>query len=74
MELMIRHPRPGDMDTLLLLWNQELGCPVTAEGLASALARMAEDPAYETWVAQVDGAVAGMVTTVRVLAVGMPEG
>lgn len=74
MELMIRHPRPGDMDALLLLWNQELGCPVTAEGLASALARMAEDPAYETWVAQVDGVVAGMVTTVRVLAVGMPQG
>ena len=45
MELMIRHPRPGDMDALLLLWNQELGCPVTAEGLASALARKAEDPA-----------------------------
>ena len=45
-----------------------------AEGLASALARMAEDPAYETWVAQVDGAVAGMVTTVRALAVGMPQG
>lgn len=74
MELMIRYPRPGDMDTLLSLRNQELGCPVTAEGLASVLARMAEAPAYETWAAQADGAVAGMVTTVRMLTAGMPQG
>lgn len=71
----IREIEPRDYQAVLALWNNDLGNRrVTAENIGETYEKMAADDRYHTFVALIDGAVAGFVTAVESLAAGFPVG
>ncbi len=75
MEIVIREIQEIDYSEVLSLWNNEIGNrKLDAATMASNYERMSKNDAYKTFVAVWENKVVGFVTTVEVLAVGLPVG
>lgn len=75
MEIKIREIQEVDYPEVLSLWNTELNNhSVNEENIASDYERMSKNDDYKTFVALLDNKVVGFITTVQVLAVGLPVG
>ena len=71
---MIRAIQKQDYPAAAAIWREVLSVPVTDGELAETYAKMAEDDRYATFVAEEDGTIVGLVTTVTALAIGHPGG
>ncbi len=74
MFVIIRKITESDYESVMTIWNEVLDVPVTLETLCEIYSAMAEDDRYCTFVAEVDGIVAGLITAVHTLAIGHPGG
>ena len=75
MEIMIREIQEYDYSEVLSLWNNEIGNrKVNEANIATAYERMSRNDDYKTFVAVWENKVVGFITTVQILAVGLPEG
>ena len=75
MEIMIRPVRESDCASVTAIWRDVLDIrDATEENVSAVYARMAQDDNYVTFVADADGKAVGLVTAVKVLAVGHPGG
>ena len=70
----IRAIQKKDYPEVARIWREVLDIPVTDECLAETYAKMGQDNRYATFVAESDGRVVGLVTTVVCLAIGHPDG
>ena len=70
----IRAIQERDYPAVAAIWRDVLDVPVTDVELADTYAEMAEDDRYATFVAEEEGQVVGLVTTVTALAIGHPGG
>ncbi len=74
MSVIIRKITESDYENVITIWNEVLEIPVTSETLRETYSAMTEDDRYCTFVAEVDGIVAGLITAVHTLAIGHPGG
>lgn len=74
MSVEIRKIRESDYEAVMHIWNDVLDVPVTYETLCETYSIMDTDGRYCTFVADIDGIIAGLVTAVHVLAIGHPGG
>lgn len=74
MQIAIRKLREEDYDAVAEIWRDVLDIPVTDECLAETYEKMGGDERYASFVAEADGKVVGLVTTVMTLAIGHPNG
>ena len=70
----IRKIRETDYESVMRIWNNVLDVPVTLASLCETYNSISEDDRYCTFIAEIDGIVAGLVTAVHVLAIGHPGG
>lgn len=72
---MIREIESKDYISVAALWRDVLGfLSVTDENAVKTYEKMKDDNRYCTFVADVDGSVVGLVTTVETLAIDHPNG
>lgn len=75
MKVMIREIESKDYISVAALWRDVLGLlSVTDENTVKTYEKMKDDNRYCTFVADVDGSVVGLVTTVETLAIDHPNG
>lgn len=75
MKVMIREIESKDYISVAALWRDVLGfLSVTDENVFETYEKMKGDNRYHTFVADVDGSVVGLVTTVETLAIDHPNG
>ncbi len=75
MEIVIREIQEIDYAGVLSLWNNEIGNrKLNAATMAADYERMSKNDDYRTFVAVLDNKAVGFITTVQVLAVGLPAG
>ena len=75
MDIVIREIESKDYTSVTAIWRDVLGfSSVTDETAIKTYGKMKGDSRYNTFVADVNGAVVGFVTTVETLAVGYPNG
>lgn len=75
MKVMIREIESKDYISVAALWRDVLGLlSVTDENAVKTYEKMKDDNRYCTFVADVDGSVVGLVTTVETLAIDHPNG
>lgn len=74
MSVIIRRISESDYESVMVIWNEVLDVPVTFETLCETYSAMAEDDRYCTFIAEVDGVVAGLITAVHTIAIGHPGG
>ena len=75
MEIVVRDIQEIDYPEVLSLWNNEIGNRnLNAVSMASDYERMSKNDDYKTFVALLENKVVGFITTVQVLAVGLPVG
>ena len=67
---LIREVEEGDCPALLPLYAELGNHRATADNIAEHYARVQQDPRYKTFVAVVDGAIVGFVSSVQSLTVG----
>ena len=73
--MVIREMRKEDCPTVARLWRDELDIPrATDKAVLRTFEKMSEDSRYCTFVADVDGTVAGFITMVEVLSFDDPDG
>ena len=70
----IRTIQEKDYPEVAEIWRNVLDVPVSDECLSETYARMSEDDRYSTFVAETDGRIVGLVTTVTAMAIGHPGG
>lgn len=74
MDAMIRPIGPNDYAEISAIWRDVLGVPyVTAEWAASFYEDVKDDANYETYVAETNGCVVGLVTTVVTKSIEFPK-
>lgn len=75
MEIVVRDIQEIDYPEVLSLWNNEIGNRnINAVSMTSDYERMSKNDDYKTFVALLENKVVGFITTVQVLAVGLPVG
>lgn len=75
MDIVIREIERKDYRSAAMIWRDVLGYPsITEESIAETYEKMKDDSRYRTFVADVDGNVVGLVTTVETLAIDYPNG
>lgn len=75
MDIIIREIESKDYASVTAIWRDVLGyLSVTDETVVKTYEKMKDDSRYNTFVADVDNAVVGFVTTAETLAVGYPNG
>lgn len=74
MQLSIRPIRETDYRDVAIIWSDVLDIPTTEQELAAFYAQVGGDDRYQTFVAEADGKVIGLITTVSALAIGHPNG
>ena len=70
----IRTIQEKDYPEVAEIWRNVLDVPVSDECLSETYAKMREDDRYSTFVAETDGRIVGLVTTVTAMAIGHPGG
>ena len=70
----IRYIQEKDYPEAADIWRSVLGIPVTDECLSDTYGKMSGDDRYSTFVAEADGRIVGLVTTVTAMAIGHPNG
>ena len=73
-DVVIRKIEERDYQSVAEIWRNVLDIPVGDAELADTYGKMKEDDRYSTFVAEADGKVVGLVTMVKVLAIGHPSG
>ena len=74
MNVSIRPIGPNDYAEVSTIWREVLDVPyVTAEWAASFYEEVKDDVNYETYVAEADGRVVGLVTTVVTKSIEFPK-
>lgn len=75
MDIVIREIERKDYQSTATIWRDVLGYPsITEESLAETYQKMKNDSRYRTFVADVNGDVVGLVTTVEAIAIDYPNG
>lgn len=75
MDIHIREIESKDYTSAAAIWRDVLGfSSVTDENVIETYEKMKGDDRYRTFVAEVDSAVVGFVTTVETLAIDHPNG
>lgn len=75
MQILIREIEPKDYPAVGAIWRDVLDISsATDENVKTTYEQMQSDDRYHTFVAEVDGVVAGLTTTVHALAIGYPNG
>ena len=74
MKIEIRRIRESDYPEVAYIWRSVLDIPVTDECLSETYAKMSSDDRYSTFVAETEGKIVGLVTTVTAMAIGHPDG
>ncbi len=75
MNIVIREIERKDYGAVAAIWRDVLGfSSVTDESVIQTYEKMKDDSRYCTFIADVDGEVAGFATTVETLAVDHPNG
>ena len=75
MNIVIREIESKDYVSIAAIWRDVLGfSSVTDENIIQTYEKMKSDSRYRTFVADVDGDVAGFATTAETLAVDHPNG
>ena len=75
MEITVRPIQKSDYPAAAAIWRDVLDIiNATDESVAETYEQMARDENYATFVARAQGRVVGLVTAVKVLAVGHPGG
>lgn len=75
MDIVIREIERKDYQSAAMIWRNVLGYPsITEESLAETYQKMKGDSRYSTFVADVNGNVVGLVTTVETIAIDYPNG
>ena len=75
MDIHIREIESKDYTSAAAIWRDALGfSSVTDENVIETYEKMKGDDRYRTFVAEVDSAVVGFVTTVETLAIDHPNG
>ena len=75
MNILIREIESKDYTSTAAIWRDVLGfSSVTDESVIETYEKMKGDDRYRTFVAEVDSAVVGFVTTVETLAIDHPNG
>ncbi len=70
----IRTIQEKDYPEVADIWRSVLDIPVSDECVSETYAKMREDDRYATFVAEADGRIVGLVTTVTALAIDHPDG
>ena len=74
MDVRIRKLQRQDYQAVAEIWRDVLDIPVADGELCATYEKMDGDDRYATFVAEADGRVVGLVTTVTALAIGHPAG
>ena len=75
MQVTIRPIQESDYAAVSAIWRDVLDIyNATEQSVAEIYAQMAQDNHYHTFIAETDGKVVGLVTVVKVLAIGHPGG
>ena len=75
MQVTIRPIQESDYAAAAAIWRDTLDIRnATEQSISDIYHQMAQDHHYHTFVAETDGTVVGLVTAVKVLAVGHPGG
>ena len=74
MNIVIREIKSKDYKSVAILWRDVIGAiSVTDKMVTVTCEKMKDDNRYCTFVADVDGKIAGFVTTVETLAMDQPN-
>ena len=75
LKMIVRPIERKDYQSAAAIWREVLDVRnATDDSVSGIYEKMKDDQRYQTFVAEADGRIVGLVTTVEVLAVGHPDG